>query len=309
MLVYLNYQFLENFLLLSDDSDEHYILKKFICDQSSANKLILDFDPIDLYDDPEKRVIARQIAQRLSSFTIDLTFTKSFNNKDFYESAIPKLFFMEEEETNPSTWGCFTISSSKYYQASLILLKDEKRLDTSQRDWSLLSDYQIPLNAMIISDNYLFSNDVNFENLKSIFKNLMPSKLKTTFDLTFIGFDPKKQFKSINDLHKKLSSYFAENFNYKVNLSIIREDNHERAIYTNYYRINSHNGFGLFKNRNIKSKDELTLQYTPIGAHSRSSSPYENYKSELEKIAKKTRVERMKDRESGTKKNRLLSQP
>ena len=160
---------------------------------------------------------------------------------------------------------------------------------------------------MIITDNYLFTNDISYENLKSILKNLLPEKLKTTFDLAIIGYDLKKQFVPIQKAYDEINTFLKTNFNYSINLSIIREDSHERAIYSNLSKFSTHKGFSLFNNSKIKPKDEMTLSYTPVGAKTLSGTSMESFSIEIEKLKKIARVQRMADKEIGNKQNRLFT--
>ena len=93
MTLYLDFEFLENFLLSNDESELYVRLKSFIKD--SKNELVLNFDPLDYYQDPEKQIIVRHIAQRLNA-KLELNFV-SKNIESLAEKANPCSLFPSAE--------------------------------------------------------------------------------------------------------------------------------------------------------------------------------------------------------------------
>ena len=141
---------------------------------------------------------------------------------------------------------------------------------------------------MVISDNYLFTNDFGYENLKSILKNLLPETLKVTFDLSIIGYDKTNIQFNIKNEYNEIKKFLEFNFSYPINLSIIQVYNHKRSIYSNLARFNTDKGFSLFRNSKIEDRNETTLEYCPNGSKTLSDSPMTSFKFEIEKIRKKT---------------------
>lgn len=130
--------------------------------------------------------------------------------------------------------------------------------------------------------------------------------LKVPFDLTIVGYDPKKSFKPLKNQYEELKVFFEKEFPLlSVNLTIIREDYHERAIYTNCTRFKTHKGFSIFKNRAVSTKEKTIVHYSPIASKTLSGYVFQGYREEIVGIAKKVRVQRMGDKEMGSKSNRL----
>ncbi len=303
--VYLDYEFLENFLLSEDESELFVRLKSFIRDPKNKNNLILNFDPLDCYADPERQIIARHLSQRLDAKIEVNLLTKKI---DFIaQNANTCSFFLSNLiEDGIDDYGYLHAKSNDYQSLEKVLFSDNLPITSHYQNWNFLQTYKVPCNAIVISDNYLFTNDIGYENLKSILRNLLPEKLKITFDLTIIGYDPKKQFIQIQKTYQEISAFLKATFNYNINLTIIREDSHERAIYSNLAKFSTHKGFSLFNNTRIRSKDELTLSYNPVGAKTLSGTSMKSFSIEIEKLKKIARVQRMADKEIGNKQNRLF---
>lgn len=304
MKIYLDLAFLEEFFLANDDSDRHSRLKRLLCSAESPAQLIVNFDFEEIYKDPEKRILFRQIVNKLP--TSDLEIIDKANVVSFHETKEPNLFFMNAESLKTERFGCFNMTSNQLEKGDLLLYPEKYRVDSTRENWSFLSFCQLPCNSLILTDNYLFSNDETYENVFSILKTLMPSKLEMDFDLTIIGYDSKKSFKSIEEPSGKIMKKLKEYFSYNINLTIIREEHHGRYIHTNYTRFQSEKGFGLFKNKRISKSDETTIEFSSIAEFGKQTSAYKIRNDELEKCRKIIRVERMPDKVTGSRKNRLL---
>ncbi len=303
MKIYLDFDFLENFFLNPDDSDTYFLLKRLLCSAQSPAELVVNFDFEEAYQNPEKKVIFRQIA---SKFPIsNLSFTSNITTISFYETSISMLFLMNDLSDNVSEYGCVKINSNQLEKASSLLFPEKYRVDQGQTDWFFLKSCQLPCNALIVTDNYLFANDKALENTKAILLALMPKTLSIDFDLTIIGY-AAKDFKTLKSQADELTTFLNSKFHYKVNLTIIREDHHARLLQTNYGRFHSEKGFGLFQNRRIKRNDETTIEFNPVTEFGQSSSVNEVRKAELLKCKKILQTDRMPDKQFGSKKNRLL---
>jgi hypothetical protein len=81
MKIYLDFAFLENFFLNPDDSDMYYLLKRLLCSAQSPAKLVVNFDFEEAYQNPEKKVIFRQIINRFP--VSNLTFSDKVTTADF----------------------------------------------------------------------------------------------------------------------------------------------------------------------------------------------------------------------------------
>lgn len=302
MKIIVDLAFLTNFFLSEEDSDRYVYLKRLLTSQDSPAEIVVNFDFEEAYNDPEKRILFRKIAQKLPKLDREILFKSQ--SKEFYETREAKLFFIDSTPLDMEQFGCFSITSHCLEKAENLLQTQDLRVNDPKRDWSFLSTFKAPCNAIILTDNYLFSSDLDYENIVSILKSLMPTRLSIDFDLTIIGFDPKQAHKSIQDQHNNLLSRLSD-LPYHINLTIIREDHHGRYIHTNYTRFQSEKGFGLFKNRKISPNNETSISFGSVFSFTKNS--YQTRNSEIEKCTKINQVERMADRFSGSKTNRLLS--
>ena len=315
MKVYVNLSFLENLFLAEEQTERHFYIKKLLSSSQSSVEVIVDVDIEKAYKEADRdieksatRTFLRQIAQKFP--VSDLTFLTACQTKEFHESGEPKLFFVDGISlTINQEFGCFYVSTTCLEEADFLFYAEEIRIDKNQRDWSILKNIKHPCNALVVTDNYLFSDqDSYLENIKSICENLMPATLAKgfKFDVTLIGYDSKNEFRSIQTQYKALGSYFKDKFPYPVNLSIIRDTYHDRYIFTNYYRIASGNGFALFKNKQLIRGKETTIHCKSLAHEGRLSSTHQASNDEMQKCVAINRTDRMPDKIAGDRKNRLL---
>jgi hypothetical protein len=276
-----------------------------ISDPGSPASLILNFDHLSLYGDAEKEVIVRQIAQKLPEVVPN--FESKLTDREFYDTHEPLLFFCDSDIPKTHEFGCLTLKSKNIELAKRLLYYEELSINNSYRDWSVLKHFKLPINSLVITDNYFLQNDKSLENLKMILLSLMPSSLKIVFDLTIIGYSAK-DFVNLATQFENISQFLKANYSYSVNLSIVREDFHARNIFTNYTRFDTDKGFGLFENGRIKPRNYTTLKHVSYTDFGIRSKVYDLVKSDLEKGRKIAGVNRLKEREIGSKTNRLFPQ-
>jgi hypothetical protein len=301
MKIILDFDFLEKFFLDEDDSERHFYITRLLSSASCSSELILCFDYEEAFNDPNKRPIFRKISQKLP--ISDLSILDKAKKNEFHETDEANLFFLESNSFDYEQFGCFSMNNDSLEKADNLLRAEDIRISSTMRDWSFLNSYRIPCNSIVITDNYLLSNDENLENTISILKSLMPKKLSIDFHLTIIGYDAKKHFKKIEDSYSMLLKELSV-FSYNVVLTIIREDHHGRLIHTNYTRFLTEKGFALFSNRKIKPKDETTLSVGSVFTFSINSDFAR--KAELKVCQQMNRTERMPDKLAGSRINRLL---
>jgi len=301
MKIILDFEFLESFFLREDDSERYFYLTRLLTSASSPSEIIVNFDFEEAYRDPAKRPIFRKIAQKMPLSDLDVL--KKAQSSEFHETNEANLFFVENKNIDFEQYGCFSMNSDNLEKADNLLQADDVRIDSHHRDWSFLKKYKIPCNSIIITDNYLFSNDIRLENTISILKNLMPTRLSINFHLTIIGFDPTKHFKNISDSYNDLVEKLSD-FPYPIKLTIIREDHHGRLIHTNYTRFLTEKGFALFSNGRIKRSDETTLSVASVFSFTTNSSLARN--AEIDVCKRINRTNRMPDKLAGSRVNRLL---
>ena len=250
----------------------------------------------------------RQIAQKLP--LTDITFIDSCQSPIFHNNAQSRLFLLDGLAglSLEERFGCVMADSTSIEKMDFLFNGENFRVNKSMRDWSGLACLKHPCNSLLITDNYLFSNDEQLDNIKGILKALMPSSLDPdlTFHLTIIGFDAKKAFQPIANQKSHLEAFLQQYFSFTVELTIIREDHHDRYIFTNYGRFSSGKGFGLFKKGRLSENDETTISFHPIIQGGRLSSMHFTRNEELEKCRKINRTDRLPDRLAGNRNNRLL---
>lgn len=306
MKLYVNFAFLENLLLAEEQTDRHFYIKKLLSSPQPGVELVIDIDAEEAYQDPDKRTIFRQIAQRLP--ITDTTFLLACQTKQFHESGESKLFFVDDVPLLiERQFGCFFVSTSTLEKADLLFYAEPFRINRSQRDWSVLRNVKHPCNALILTDNYLFANDTAHENIVSILAALMPDELTGAIDfhLTIIGYSAK-DFKSIQKQADEVLTLLKPKFTYPIRLTIIRADHHGRYIHTNYFRVFSEKGFGLFKNKRISDSNETSLDCQPLTLSGRYAAVLSTRNEELQKCVAINRTERMPDKIAGNRVNRLL---
>lgn len=306
MKIYVDWQFLEN-LFLAKETERHYLVKQLLSRANPEAEVIINIDVEDAYADPEKQIIIRQIARNLpltdSSFLIDC------QSVDFHRSGTLKLFFVDSISLEiTERFGCFAVSTTKLEEADWLFYTEPFRIDHKQRDWSILKKIKHPCNAIVITDNYLLVNDKTLENTLSILSQLMPDTLTDgfTFHLTIIGYSAKDN-SNIKAQAKEILEALRRIFLYNISLSIIRADHHGRYIHTNYYRIISEKGFGLFQRERIRPDDETSVECQPLTIRGRYASVLATRSEELRKCVAINRTERMSDKFDGNRINRLLN--
>ena len=314
MNIYINLAFLENLFLSDDDADRKAYIIRMLSSRRSAVKIITDVDIEAIYDDPDKKdskILIRQIVQNITNHSSDLSEACQIYN--FYESTETKAFFIDFISLLPSPeqFGCLLVSTASLEKADFLFHSEVFSILNTDTDWQrILQTIKHPCNALVMTDNYLFSeHDIYMENLKSICASLMPETLDDNFkfDFTIIGFNPKKDVSPLEISYNMLAKYFKETYSYSVNLTIIRADFHDRFIFTNYHLITSGQGFALFKRNKLAPGKSTTIDCKPITYEGRTSSVEHTRRMMLEKcIAINRSNSPASGRMIGDGRNRLL---
>ncbi len=308
MKLYLNFAFLENLVMSDDQTDRHIDIKRLLSSPQSGMELIVDFDPEEVYRNPDQRTVFRQIAQKLPTW--DANFLTNCQTKEFHETGEANLFFIDEDRAEiVQEYGCFCVSTNCLEKADFLFHVEEIPIDKSLRSWTFLKDIKHSCNSIVITDNYFFSDEKSYlENLRSICENLMPTSLADgfLFDFTIIGYDSRKHLCSVQKHYKILCDYFEKEFSYGINLTIICDTYHDRYIFTNYYSIKSGQGFALFKDQRLLPGKQTTIDFKSITHKGRLSSAAQTRLVQLQKCIAINRTERMADKFAGSRKNRLL---
>lgn len=135
----------------------------------------------------------------------------------------------------------------------------------NKSSWSeLLSIAKHNFNAMIVVDNYIFSDKTEV-NLTQIFETLLPIELDVPFHLTIVT--SKEKIWSDSDLSKKrehvvstiqrIRPILAKNIVIEV-FAVDKSEIHDRTILTNYMWIGSGGGFDILRKNNTTRQTEST---------------------------------------------------
>lgn len=309
MKVYLNKAFLVNFFSSEQDRDVYQDISKFLKSNKSGAEIIVDFDIEQIYidRDPLLLPIVRQIANNFH--LVNKSLITESHNPDFHNHSEGKLFFIDDvpEMGIMEEFGCFITDSSNLQKAEVLFNVEDLRIDSQIRSWNVLDQIKHPCNSLVITDNYLFSNESSYDNILGILKSLMPKKLSKNFEfhITIIG-EFVKHHLPMQVPHDRLKKLISQSFQYPVNLTIIKVKHHDRYIYSNYYRISSPQGFDLFNNGKLINGKQTSVDCKPFTSRGKLSSQQKIRKEELAYCAKINRPDRMPSDLAGNKINRLL---
>ena len=167
MKIYVNLAFLENLFLAEEQTDRHFYMKRLLNSQQPGVDVITDVDIEEAYKDPEKRPILRQIAQRLP--LTEANFVADCQIESFHHSGEPKLIFADGVSLAiDQQFGCFHASTENLEATDWMFYAEPFRISRNQQNWAILEKIKHPCNALVLTDNYLFLNDLTHENLTSI---------------------------------------------------------------------------------------------------------------------------------------------
>lgn len=130
---------------------------------------------------------------------------------------------------------------------------DQNGWNTIFQDVSRIDN--IPLNAAIVSDNYLMKNrnGVDFcgtANLLNLFSNILPSHLSVPFHILILCPDCPTVPNKAKQALEQFSADVDQLRDYPIEVEFCLTNKapvHHRRIFTNYYSITCEKGFSLFK--------------------------------------------------------------
>ena len=191
------------------------------------------------------------------------------------------LFFFDipEEEANALTskYGVI-VQSERKINDKVLQLHFKKNLDKgdivagTSNGWANI--FQgisfLPMNSLIISDNYLLQNEENgklvgFENLKMLLDEILPKQLETEFHLLIVSPMPQKiRPEKADQLNGMLKAYLKQVRPYDFQVEFVFNNTiHPRKIISNYLVIVCDKGFQLFhpsQTKMVYSDNILTLK-------------------------------------------------
>ncbi|RLD51190.1 MAG: hypothetical protein DRI94_06695 [Bacteroidetes bacterium] len=208
-------------------------------------------------------------------------FKKPYKNILPRETNIQSVFFIDEEDENEqqkyrnknSLFFAFK-NDYKIKWKELSLFKKSKILSVEKAEklqfhsWSVLNEYLLPFSDLIIFDNFIFSGNKKKlqANLFKIIKEF--SKVASVkFNLlivSYIGYDFILNVEKIYDTLKE----FLREEKIECNPGIVLTTNaikrHDRAIYSNYLRINSGDSFNYFKSDGTFATKGTEITFFPL---------------------------------------------
>lgn len=196
-----------------------------------------------------------------------------------FDSVKDDVFFVHPEYLPTSKsiqekYGCLIVSSDDSNLRQLCKLNDRRgyvcivpeadrisQLDSAYQDsWgqALSTCPLIPINSLIISDNYLFSDkfpERKDEGLFALLKGIIPRTLETSFHLAIFSNVGNNLFKK-NDaesLITEIRNLFPElDMKISIVLHTKKSTTHDREILSNYHRVTSGAGFSLIEEDGVK---------------------------------------------------------
>jgi hypothetical protein len=161
------------------------------------------------------------------------------------------------------------VLKSKLYKVLIQgeLWKDNLPDGQSVEGWeAVLKDLKVvPINSLILIDDYLFSPTVadGEENLISLLKKVLPATLKVDFHLMIITSNENAHLKGKN-LKRVADRINSIGRPYRVNTSLMTHNNnpifHKRVIVTNYHLLYCDQGFKVFKAGKVKLDNDFNLK-------------------------------------------------
>lgn len=188
----------------------------------------------------------------------------AYNDGDNTDSPLNSLYLSSKDIM--SHHGIISLSESDYLSKRMLFKDSGPALKKRNKSsWSeLLSIAKHNFNAMIVVDNYIFSDKTEV-NLTQIFETLLPIELDVPFHLTIVT--SKEKIWSDSDLSKKretvvstiqrIRPILAKNIVIEV-FAVDKSEIHDRTILTNYMWIGSGGGFDILRKNNTTRQTEST---------------------------------------------------
>lgn len=133
----------------------------------------------------------------------------------------------------------------------------------NDKGWKSLINFNLPpSNSLIISDNYLFSNEVDRiivgePNTVNLIDALLPPTLKIDFHILIVAEDNKKSDVWCEKLKDRISTQIKSLRQYNIIIEFLFSKTiHKRAILSNYLYGSSDKGFSIFSTRDNKTTRE-----------------------------------------------------
>ncbi len=184
----------------------------------------------------------------------------------------------------------------------------------SHNDWRFLKSFKHVCNSLAIVDNYILSDKtILSENLFPILDTLLPYSLKISFQISIFA---KKEVNGRNlnfqHFHDEIDSEIKRirpDLNVKLGIFQIRNEIHDRNIFTNYFILDSGSGFDLFRNKKARHQTKIVGYFPSFVSNFDQDSGkfYNSLKKTLRKIYKDAVQNQNITLYWGVKENRLFN--
>ena len=143
-------------------------------------------------------------------------------------------------------------------------IKDLKFKGNAISEWfDVLKDVPwLPMNSLIVSDNYLFAGSTDkleecVENVKGLLNAILPHSLSVEFHILISTKHPCCDEQKRNQIVGDIMSYIKQKINYNIKVEFVfSESIHQRKIITNYNIMVGDKGFVNFSNKKKKIIDD-----------------------------------------------------
>ena len=200
-----------------------------------------------------------------------------------------------EAKNIQKAFGVMCLSGTDTNISPLIDIYDEHTTDKGKplgRGWDAVLDTveQIPSNALILTDRYLFKTTNprygnGFDNIRSILTELLPRELNTTYHITVIfdknKIDARYDFQTIAKRLNRIKEDFKRSYPITMEVLGISDKNgtyhnlHNRRIVSNYFVVKMDYRLAAF-NKNVGTVDQTIIPqvlFTQESLNGRSSAP------------------------------------
>ena len=267
MILFLDDKFLEEFLVLDDDSDGLIDdFQKTIIKRSKGYEIYTSISEKGLVENVVNRNLS-EILEGSLKITLDYSINQFLQLKDIH-----KILLLNNDNDLGNNLGYEHFTSKdivrkweKYntQSRSFKLSTTEDDIDEEDRfsQWVHLKKYYHPIESLIIYDNYILTNGRNQQikqNLIPMIKEFHEMSPKTKKNIIIYGlkddninFFQTKEIKELKDVIRDIKKVIGKKHDVKI-ISHFKKQffPHDRFIYTNLYLIERGKGFNIFNQNN-----------------------------------------------------------
>lgn len=277
--VYFHFSFLERvffditnslqdiYSFTSEESENQYLRDLILFIKRSD--LVIDLTPEEIVNsnNPIIKLIAKSPAVKL--FPNPRVF-EELKDETFFENKFFDFFFLDIPKTLANDfekkYGVIVFTPESYRRRLYLLFGfqefDIKKYQPAENLWRKFSKQRHPISSLILVDNYILTNNISgIKNIAKIVSSIQ-SSLSLKKDLCITVF-------TVNDVSKENQKDLTDELktlDINANVSLVKLDaweNHDRNIYTDYFRITAGHGFDVVRN-NPKSNFPVIIRETNI---------------------------------------------